>query len=337
METEPLFKEVLDLATDPMLLVSPENYSIINANLSACELFGYSRQQFVGMKYATLGTNPVVFRRALVNKLTFASGMEHLGKDDKVFTADVSFEYLNFQGKAMCIAVIRNLADPDQIKNARAEHERLALEVLHTDSAFFMGEEYERRRLEHELHGHIGPMVVSLKLDMEKNLADGQETIPRKELERMRRKLTEAITELRIVTSRLAEGFQYQKDPVRAIGNLMDKFSEYGDLKVYCQLDPLPENVDMSLRYHLFRIVEEGLTNIVKHADATKIVLRMRVSDDWLQMHLYDNGQGMGEQSIKSGPGLRLMQKRAELLSGTIRFESAKGKYFKLDLEVPLA
>ncbi|MFO7998990.1 MAG: ATP-binding protein, partial [Bacteroidales bacterium] len=223
-----------------------------------------------------------------------------------------------------------------QIKNARAEHERLALEVLHTDSAFFMGEEYERRRLERELHGHIGPMMVSVKLDMEKNLAGEQKTIPRKELERMHRQLGEAITELRVATSRLAEGFQYQTDPVLAIGKLMDKFREYGEMKVFCRMDPLPENLDMSLRYHLFRIVEEGLTNIVKHADATKIVLRMRVSDGWLQMHLHDNGRGVGEQSIKSGPGLRLMQKRAELLSGTIRFESAKGRYFKLKLEVPL-
>lgn len=335
-EESPLFRKVFDMASDPMLVIHLETFTVVDANPAACHLFGYSARQLTGMRYANLGTDPVVFRRALVKKLSAAGSLEHMGRDGKVFHADVSYNYLKKENPPTCLVVLRNVKDPEQARREKKQLEQLSLEVMHTDSAYFLGEDQERKRLGKELHGHIGPMLVSVKLAMEKNLSGQQEAIPVEEVRSMLQKQGEAIKALREVTTRLAEGYQYQENPILALRTLVEKVAEYGDMEVYCKMDELPADLDMSVRYHLFRIVEEGLTNIIKHSNATKISLRLKCNKHKLYMTLQDNGDGMDHPLPADGSGLWFMQKRADLLHGRLGFESAGGKYFRLALEAPL-
>jgi PAS domain S-box-containing protein len=335
-DVTPLFRMVFEMASDPMLVVLLDSFTVVDANQAACNIFGYSARQFSGLRYASLGPDPVFMRQALVKRLSVASGVEHMGRDGKLFFADVSYDYLKNNAHSICLVVLRNVKDQELIEREKQRLEQLSLEVMHTDGAFFLGEDQERKRLGRELHGHIGPMVVSVKLAMEKNLAGSQKSIPKEEVRAMLQQQGEAIRALREVTTRLAEGFQYQEDPNLALRTLMEKIGEYGEMGVYCKLDQLPENLDIALRYHLFRIVEEGLTNVIKHSNATKIALRLKTGDNKLFLSIQDNGNGVGQPSPTGRSGLWFMQKRAELLNGKLRVESVNGKYFRLEMEAPL-
>lgn len=334
-DATPLFKTVFALSSDPMLVILMENYTVADANASACKLFGYSHRQFCRLRYANLGPDPVFFRQALVKKLSAISDVEHMDKEGRAFTADVSYEYLENQSHHVCLVVLRNVKDQVRIAREKKQREQIALEALRTDGAFFLGEDVERKRLGRALHGNIGPMLVSVKLELEKALAGEQEAMPRKEIKKLLLKQGDAIKALREVTTRLAEGFQYQENINLALQTLLDKIVEYGDMEVDRELDPLPEDLDMALRYHLFRILEEGLNNIIKHANANRIIVRLKLRNNTLSLRLEDDGGGVREPMLETGPGLLLMKKRAELLGGKLQFESVRDKYFKIELNVP--
>jgi signal transduction histidine kinase len=335
-DVTPLFKKVFELSADPMLVVLMENYMVVDANPAACQLFGYSHRQFCALRYASLGPDPVFFRQALVKKLSAASGVEHMGMEGQSFFADVSFEYLENENRQVCLVVLRNVKDQAQIASEKKQLEEIAMEVMHTDSAYFLGEDQERKRLGKELHGHIGPMLVSVKLAMEKSLAGERESVSREDLQKILKKQAMAIKALREVTTRLAEGYQYQEDINIALRTLLDKISEFGDMEMDCEMDTLPDNVPMATRYHLFRILEEALTNIIKHADATRIQVRLKIQNNVLSLLVEDDGGGADKPMSRSGSGLPLMQKRAALLNGKLHYESVAGKYFKLELSVPI-
>jgi signal transduction histidine kinase len=327
---------VFDQASDPMLLVRLDDFAIVDVNPAASRLFGFSLRQFCGLRYANLSPNPVALRQALVRRVTHAGGVEFMNKEGGLFSSDVSYDYLELDQGMAALVVFRGMAAKEGADRRREELETLALEMDRTHGAYFMGEEHERHRLSRELHGHIGPMMVSVKLALEQQLAGGQEAIPRKTVQELLAKQSEAIAELRQATSRLAEGYQYQEDINQAISTLLKKFEEFGDIRTYCRQDPLPETTSKAFRTHLFHIIEEGLANVVRHSDATKISLRLEVTGRQLRMHLLDNGNGCGKDSFTKGMGLRIMKKRADLMGGELGWQSAAGKYFRLDLKAPL-
>jgi len=86
---------------------------------------------------------------------------------------------------------------------------------------------------------------------------------------------------------------------------------------------------------HLFRIVQEALTNVSKYAQASHISLHSHICDDTLFMTICDDGCGMGE-GREDGLGLLGMRERAELLHGTIAIESAPGQGVRIDVQIPL-
>jgi signal transduction histidine kinase len=91
-----------------------------------------------------------------------------------------------------------------------------------------------------------------------------------------------------------------------------------------------------TVSYHLFQIIEETLTNMVKHANATKASLRIKVHGNNVEVALQDNGDGVEKPVIKKGSGLWMMKERALLMGGKLRLESAKNRFFRIRLSFSL-
>ncbi|MBS1665472.1 MAG: sensor histidine kinase [Bacteroidetes bacterium] len=99
-------------------------------------------------------------------------------------------------------------------------------------------------------------------------------------------------------------------------------------------LPELPETVSLSL----YRIVQELLSNTIKHAEAKRIELRLDVEEDRLVLYYRDDGKGYNEREtgLKRGAGLRNMEARAQLINAGIRFESEPGKGMRVVVSAPL-
>lgn len=111
---------------------------------------------------------------------------------------------------------------------------------------------------------------------------------------------------------------------------------------IRCRLD-LPEpapvhEVSTDVRHNLFLAVKEALTNIVKHAKATEVWLRVNVTKEALQVTIEDNGRGIGTPKNDPGAdGLRNMEQRLAAIGGTCRIESEPGAGTRIAFEVPWA
>lgn len=90
----------------------------------------------------------------------------------------------------------------------------------------------------------------------------------------------------------------------------------------------------------LFRVIQEAITNIVKHSSATEAVIRLELVDGKVRAIMSDNGKGfeVGDKvhGYDSGLGLMGMQERVSLLGGSLRIDSQPGRGTSLSLEIPL-
>jgi signal transduction histidine kinase len=327
---------LFQMTSDPVLIMNIPAHNLVEANEGACKWFNYRSTQIAGKSIDLLVNNVTLLRRAMRKKASHVSGLEFIKRDGSTFFGDISVGYFSQDKIKFAVVFISHIVDEKQAIKDQIWRETLVLERFKTESAFFMGEEHERHRLAQELHGHLGPLMVGVKLGLEQQLSKSSGYISRRELRKLLEQQTHSIREARRMTSRLAEGYQYQEDINLAIKSLINKFVEITGMSVYCKADLLPETLNMDIRYHLIQIIEEGLTNVVKHADATKMAIRLSIIDKKLKLYMLDNGSGMNGMPVVKQKGLDLMRERAALLDGKLEITSVIGKSFKLDFTCPI-
>lgn len=97
-------------------------------------------------------------------------------------------------------------------------------------------------------------------------------------------------------------------------------------LEISLQCDECVATLPTATSIQVFRIIQECLTNIVRHANANKVDINLNIKGQQLFLSIKDNGQGCDFQQVKTGFGLRGMKERVNSLGGTMQLESPEGK-----------
>jgi len=206
-------------------------------------------------------------------------------------------------------------------------------------------QEEERRRVSRELHDGINQLLVSVKYKIE-NFEDKFNQSPEQALSDIKKAdifLDEAISEVRRVSHDLRPSVLDDLGLVPAINNLVRRFSERNLIDVQLNgvdesFDRLPTDVETAM----YRIVQEALMNIEKHANASLVSININRTDSNITIRIEDNGEGFSMQNAlrKSestrSMGLRNMRERIELLQGTFFIHSDVGKGTFLEVKAPL-
>ena len=198
-------------------------------------------------------------------------------------------------------------------------------------------QEEERRRLARELHDETGQALASILLGL-KSLEEASDVTELGDrVATLRARVVETLQDVRrlAVELRPAALDDFGLEP--ALERLVSGFTEQTGLKVELESrlhdDRLPQEVETVL----YRIVQEALTNIVKHADAGRVSIVVTQRAGSVGAIVEDDGRGFDpEQETNGGIGLLGMQERVALLDGSMTVESAKGKGTTLVVEVPL-
>lgn len=182
----------------------------------------------------------------------------------------------------------------------------------------------ERRRLARELHDTLAHSLsaVAVQLEGVKSLwsddPDRAEEMLDRSLESARSGLTEARRSIQALrASPLEEGGLRL-----ALEDYIDDLAAGSHLAVELDVDD-PGRFDPNLEHNVFRIATEAVTNAVRHADADRIRVWMRSTDDQLSLAVQDNGSGFEPSIANGGHGLAGMRERAELIGGTLEIQSA--------------
>ena len=212
--------------------------------------------------------------------------------------------------------------------------ERIARDALRR---VVTAQELERRRLARELHDETGQALTSILLGL-KGLEDlVAEGSPRDAVGRLRELVVATLQDVRRLAVELRPKVLDDFGLVPALERLTETFAERTGIDVQFKAvlagDRLPPEVETAL----YRIVQESLTNVVKHARAGRVSVLLTRKNGAVVAVVEDDGQGFDPDSVREGGfGLEGMRERVGLLDGRLQIEARPGAGTTLVIEVPL-
>jgi signal transduction histidine kinase len=205
-------------------------------------------------------------------------------------------------------------------------------------------QEEERRRIARELHDGIGQIFTALAL----GLSGVEETMPRdpalarKQIGNLKDLAVRAISELRQLVADLRPAQLDDLGLVPALYWLADEWRDRLHQDVRVQLTGQRHRLSPEIETVLFRITQEALTNVAKHANAQHTSIKLAFCEGQVELVIEDNGIGMTPEQMNrrqvrhQGWGLAGIQERAALVGGTFDIDSAPGQGTRLTVHIPL-
>ena len=199
--------------------------------------------------------------------------------------------------------------------------------------------EQERTRLAMELHDGLGSMLSGIKhsfsaIKNQLDLNETQEINFNVNID----KLNESVREIRTISHSMASGTLLQSGLEDSLRDYCRYLSSPGGLKISFEaLSMEKKKFNEDQAFHVFRIVQELLQNIIKHSDAAQAIVQVSYNANRLYLTVEDDGKGfeIKEAISKSGLGLKNIQSRVKILNGKMDVRTAAGKGSSIFIEIP--
>jgi signal transduction histidine kinase len=199
------------------------------------------------------------------------------------------------------------------------------------------GQELERRRLARELHDETGQALTSILLGLRAVEEAGSPDEMSTAASRLRELVVETLQDVRRLAVQLRPKALDDFGLVPAVEHLVQTFSEATAIRVDLEAQLGEGRLPAEVETTLYRIVQEALTNIVKHAEATRVSILLVRRSGSAAVVIEDDGQGFDPAQLREeGMGIMGMRERVELHEGRLTVESTPGSGATLVAEVPL-
>jgi signal transduction histidine kinase len=199
------------------------------------------------------------------------------------------------------------------------------------------GQEVERRRLARELHDETGQALTSILLGLRAVDDAGSSEGVKSAVADLRELVVTTLRDVRSLAVQLRPKALDDFGLVAALERLVQTFSESSGIRVDLEARLGDQRLPTEVETTMYRIVQEALTNVVKHAEATRVSILLVRRDGSLTAVMEDNGRGFDTDSIESDSlGLDGMRERVSLHDGRLTIETAPGSGTTLRAEVPL-
>jgi two-component system, NarL family, sensor histidine kinase UhpB len=228
----------------------------------------------------------------------------------------------------------------DQIVIHVAEEEKLDHEIRLKEKqitdATEDAKEMERSNIGKELHDNINQLLGASRMFLEMAKKGGGNSAMY--LSRSSEYTLTAIEEIRKLTKGLTTDIITNLGLCTAIENLTTDMTTVNPIKICCKLNSFNEKkVTDKFKLNVFRIVQEHLNNILKHAHATKVAITLSQNESFVQLSIVDNGVGFDTDKKQNGIGIDNIKSRAVSYNGIASFVSQPGKGCVLTVIIPLA
>lgn len=200
-------------------------------------------------------------------------------------------------------------------------------------------EEQERTRIAKDLHDGIGQQLSAVKLLANSLEHTNTETEHNTKLTNLKTILDDSIKEVRAISHNMMPNALFKLGLNSAIREFIDKISSTGLLKIDLQIIELNKQLDKTTEVILYRVIQELVNNIIKHAQAHSIGIQIINHDDtMLNILVEDDGVGFdtGNKNSFSGIGLKNIISRIEYINGTVEFDSSPGRGTTVIIDVPI-
>jgi PAS domain S-box-containing protein len=336
------------------------DYRFVDCNSKTLEIFGCSRRdQIVGFPPYEFSPelqpdgrpsrekSQEVIRAALDGKPQFFE-WRHKRLDGTLIDTEVSLKRLVMGEEEYVLAVVRNVTErkraEDELKRLneklmREHHQRKLL-----SNRLIQLLETGYREVSMELHDHVGQALITLKIDLDmiSRLIDKNNEVLSERIELAKRKAVEVVEDIEKIAHGLRPSMIDNLGLVPSLRALFKEIKQHKEIEIHFFHRCIPKRFDQEKELTVYRVVQEALTNIIKHSEAKHCFVNLVKKDDAISLSVEDDGVGFdarkkGWGSREKVPlGLLIMRERVVQVKGEFSIESRIGGGVHLLIEIPV-
>ncbi len=326
----------------PMWMTTIPELDIIDVNESAIRKYGYSREEFLKLNAKDMRPAEDVpyflseVEKMLPNKNNTRQ-WRHKKKDGTLINVEIFSHEIVYEGKRVWLGLSHDVTEKYEAKELlQKSYEDIRQLASNLQSI----REDERTSIAREIHDELGQQLTGLKMDLHwltRKINSSDEQVAAKMQESI--KLIDAtIASVRKISTDLRPSILDDLGLIPALEWQGEEFEKRSGIAVEFINNAGERSVQPEVATAIFRIYQELLTNIARHANASQVKAELTMDKSQLYFRLTDNGIGFNPELIKNKKTLGLLgiKERSLLLGGTYEFESAPGKGSVTSISIPI-
>jgi len=324
---------------------------IIFWNQASEKLYGYKKEEAIGNQLEDL-IIPSEMRKSVIeavrnwveNGIPIPHGELILMRKDKttfpVYSSHVILKNINGEFEMYCIDI--DMTERKQSEGALLNSKKM---LHYLSSQLITAQEKERRRISLELHDEMGQVLTAISINIrsiEKELPLGHTPLIKERIAEIYSLADQASEQIRELSHYLRPSMLDDLGLVPTLRWYLDVYRKRTNLDVKYELINFKERQSPEVETVIYRVVQEALNNIAKHAQAGSVFVRLELKDKEAAVFIKDNGRGfevnefLAPDDLKGGIGLLGMQERVSILGGKFSIQSSKGHGTRISVKIPL-
>jgi PAS domain S-box-containing protein len=343
-DTVPASRQIVHDANDA-IVSADGSYTIVMANPAAAALFGTTVDAMIGSPLANYVESAKTDPEELLDYFRAGSGragrratdyaVTGLRADGQRFPIEGSISRAN-EGAPFYTVIMRDVSERKRVQDKLTRsHDQLR----QLSAALQTIREEERTHIARELHDDLGQILASLRMDLTLlQQEDGTSADSLRLMTGMEQNLLTAIASLRRIATNLRPRALDEGGLYFALKGLRDDFVERYGIPTTLLADEAELRLDDAASTAIFRMVQEGLTNIARHAQASAVTMNLFRSNSDLLITIRDDGRGIRPEDMEKAESLGLigMRERVWAMNGEISVASDEPPGTRIDIVLPV-
>lgn len=313
---------------------------ILEANEVAQEEYGYSHEELLEMKVLDLRSErfhdkiQTFAKEFLESDINRKSGIwEHKKRNGEAMILDISSHKIDYKGRAAVLAIHNNITEKIRLEEKLEEERKLKQKEI--NEAMITVQERERNEISTELHDNVNQQLTVAMMyiaSAQQKCTDGADL-----LKQSSGFILNAIEEIRKLSQILVTPLIKHFGLSKAIESLVEDISAVNTLQIDLTADVFyEEDIKYDFKLSIFRMVQEQMNNIIKHAKATNVNIELMRNNQMVYLKIADNGVGFDASQQAKGIGLYNIHSRANLYNGIVDIQTSPGNGCGIYITIPV-
>ena len=326
----------------PMWMISTTERNFLDVNSAAINFYGYSKEEFLRMNIMDIRPqeDKEQLKKTIIQNNTginHAGTWRHVKKDGSIIKVSIITDDIEFEGLPAKLILANDVTEKMQAEEKlQKSHEAFRELATHLESI----REAERTHIAREIHDELGQQLTGLKMDiswLSKKIKNTEPDVKQKIAETIAL-IDGTVKTVRRIATELRPSILDDLGLVAAMEWHSEEFEKRAEIACIFKNNLEGLSIDPNIATGIFRIYQESLTNVLRHAEASKVISSLQIKNDALQLDITDNGKGFIVKDIASKKTLGLlgMKERASLLGGSYQITSSPGMGTSVLIIVPL-
>lgn len=307
---------------------------------------GYTIQDVPTVKDWYKRTQPKITKRlefysyweSLVNSYKSGKLKEPVTVVATALCKDGIFKHFNFSFSVYNNITYLLLIDITEQEKAKKQLEKSHQELRTLASYLQTIREEERKNISREIHDELGQHITGIKMDISSIFRKNKAKSPTEEVQRKEiiETLNTTIKSVRKIATQLRPSILDDLGVIATFEWLIQDFKKRTGIICNFYFDVDESSVTDDVKNHLFRILQESLTNIIRHSAAKNVNIDFFVTNNHLTLIIADDGKGFNQNSPKTTLGILGMRERAAVIGGDFNIASEKNKGTRIIISIPI-